>query len=227
MIDNIIYITGSVITIIFGCLADTILSKIKPINEDFAQLLQARTIIIFTVVLGLNFLLIKSYIGRYRISEADEWQLLIRDGKMVDAGIGAKHFVGLFDRIVRFPSSINKVKFRVETITKEMQGVVVTGFSLWSIHRNDPWKAYKNLILRDVDRDGRLDSNHGNNYVADICTSIIRVNIANLSLNDVLTKRDDFKSKVREELSNQCEGWGAWIETVEISDVQVASKKII
>ena len=82
------------------------------------------------------------------------------------------------------------------------------------------------MILRDIDRDGKLDSNQGNNYVADICTSIIRVNIANLSLNDVLTKRDDFKSKVREELSAQCEGWGAWIETVEISDVQVASKKL-
>ena len=137
MINTLIYLTASLSTVIFGYGARTMLSSLMKLSEEevtSAQKLKLE-IIIIVIMLILNFILIVSYIGRFKISNADEWQLLIRDGKLIDGKIGATHFCGVMDTIVRFPSCINKVKFRVETITKEMQGVVVSGFSLWSIHR--------------------------------------------------------------------------------------------
>ena len=166
---------------------------------------------------------------RWEIARPDQWQLLIRDGKLQSASVGGSAFRGIFDRIVRFPSAINKVNFRVEQVSKEMQGVVVSGFALWSIYKESegPWKAYKNLLLADKDEDGYIDDkNSGNSYIADCAASIIRVTIANYPLSDILTKRDEIRSHVRAEMQEQVQGWGVWLETVEISDVQVSSRKL-
>mmetsp|Transcript_35217 Transcript_35217/g.61499 ORF Transcript_35217/g.61499 Transcript_35217/m.61499 type:complete len:415 (-) Transcript_35217:291-1535(-) len=173
-------------------------------------------------------LILRDYLGRYETAHPDEWQLLIRKGKLEDAGVGACHFRGIRDSIVRFPSAINKVSFRVEQVTSEMQGVVVTGFALWTVHRegDGPWKAYKNLVMRDLDRDGNLDQNTGNTHISDMATSIIRVSIAQQTLSDCMTKRDEIRDTVREQMMKQLVGWGVWLETVEISDVRVASKAL-
>ena len=174
------------------------------------------------------FLVGRHYMQRYEMAKADQWQLLIRNGTLIDAKVGGTHFRGMFDTIVRFPSSIMKVKFRVEQVSREMQGVVVSGFALWSVQRTDdgPFRAYKNLHMRDEDEDGGVDNQSGNSYVADCAASIIRVTVANLTLQDVLTKRDEIRTTVREVMQQQVNGWGVWLETVEISDVQVSSKRL-
>jgi hypothetical protein len=173
--------------------------------------------------------LVHSYMSRWEIARPDQWQLLIRDGKLQSASVGGSAFRGIFDRIVRFPSAINKVNFRVDQVSKEMQGVVVSGFALWSIYKESegPWKAYKNLLLADKDEDGYVDDKtSGNSYISDCAASIIRVTIANHPLSDILTKRDEIRSRVRTEMQKQVQGWGVWLETVEISDVQVSSRKL-
>ena len=44
--------------------------------------------------------------SRWVSSMADEWLLVIRDGKLVKAGIGLKTFVGFNDTVVKFPSKV-------------------------------------------------------------------------------------------------------------------------
>lgn len=44
--------------------------------------------------------------SRWVQSEADEWLLVIRDGKMIKAGIGMKTLIGLSDTVVKFPSRV-------------------------------------------------------------------------------------------------------------------------
>ncbi len=46
-----------------------------------------------------------------------------------------------------FPSKVNKVNFHTEQVTKEMQGIKVSGMLVWSIYRegDGPMKAFKNL----------------------------------------------------------------------------------
>ena len=61
--------------------------------------------------------------GQWVQSGADEWLLVIRDGKLVKSGIGMKTFMGITDTIVKFPSRVERVNFTANNVTKEMQGV--------------------------------------------------------------------------------------------------------
>jgi len=64
---------------------------------------------------------------------------------MIKAGVGLKTFIGISDTVVRFPSRVEKVEFRANNVTKEMQGVIIEGFAFWSVNReNDgPFRCYK------------------------------------------------------------------------------------
>lgn len=83
--------------------------------------------------------------GQWVESGADEWLLVVRDGQLVKAGIGLKTFVGLTDTVVKFPSRVERVNFTANNVTKEMQGVEITGFAFWSVYRQDdgPFRCYK------------------------------------------------------------------------------------
>ena len=50
----------------------------------------------------------------------NEWVIIMRNGKMVKAGIGLKTFKGPFDQVAKFPSRTHRVEFSTESITKEM-----------------------------------------------------------------------------------------------------------
>ena len=61
--------------------------------------------------------------SRWVESDPNEWLLIIRDGKLIKAGVGLKTFIGLTDSYVKFPSKVNKIYFSANNVTKEMQGV--------------------------------------------------------------------------------------------------------
>ena len=42
-------------------------------------------------------------------SQPNEWLLVIRNGKLIKAGVGLKTFASLSDTVVRFPSKVEKV----------------------------------------------------------------------------------------------------------------------
>lgn len=56
--------------------------------------------------------------SRWVTSKADEWLLVIRDGKLLKSGVGMKTFVGFADTIVRFPSKIEQVTFTANNVTQ-------------------------------------------------------------------------------------------------------------
>lgn len=58
---------------------------------------------------------------------------MIRDGKVVKYGVGLCGFRGFFDQVVRYPSNIKYVNFSSQQVTKEMQGLEVSGMIVWSI----------------------------------------------------------------------------------------------
>lgn len=76
-----------------------------------------------------------------------EWVIIMNNGKMKRAGVGLSCFRGPFDQVAKFPARVNKVTFRTEQVTKEMQGVMVEGMLVWTINRtgDGPFNAYKNL----------------------------------------------------------------------------------
>ena len=91
---------------------------------------------IVSTLLGVVYILIpcsilafagyKAYImllPYYMTSSAEEWMLVIRDGKMVKQGIGLCTWTFPGDQVVKFSSKLRKVTFNAEQVTSEMQGV--------------------------------------------------------------------------------------------------------
>jgi hypothetical protein len=80
-------------------------------------------------------------------SKANEWLIIIRNGKMVNQGIGLATWVMPGDQTIKFPSLINQVTFKASQVSAEMQGVDVTGMLIWSVNRDadGPFKCYKSF----------------------------------------------------------------------------------
>eukprot|EP00994_Dinema_validum_P008524 NODE_780_length_1355_cov_391.740429_g570_i0.p1 GENE.NODE_780_length_1355_cov_391.740429_g570_i0~~NODE_780_length_1355_cov_391.740429_g570_i0.p1 ORF type:complete len:366 (-),score=72.44 NODE_780_length_1355_cov_391.740429_g570_i0:202-1299(-) len=156
-------------------------------------------------------------------SQPNEWLLKISNGEMVSAGVGMTCFLGPFDKVVRFPASIHKVSFSASQVTKEMQGVDVSGFIVWAVHRQGegPFKAYK--YLGGLTEAG-IES--ANEQIRGMAESIIRHQVANLHLNEVIKNREVLRQKVRSQMLEVVAGWGMWLETVEVTDVRVSSNTV-
>ena len=68
---------------------------------------------VFAIVFALKF--ISAYLGTLWVAGgADQWVLVMRNGKMQQAGIGLKCFKGPFDQVATFPARTHKVNFKSE-----------------------------------------------------------------------------------------------------------------
>jgi len=161
--------------------------------------------------------------SRWIVARPNEWLLVIHQGKMVKAGIGLLTFRGWGQQVVRFPSSIQRLQFRAQQVTKEMQGIEVSGFVNWVVYREDqgPWKAYQNL--EDLESG---ESQQANDNIARLAESIIRHRVANSTIQEVITKREELRNKIRQSMQDVVKGWGVWLETVEITDVVILSQNL-
>jgi len=65
-----------------------------------------------------------------------------------------------------------------------------------------------------------------NEKLKNIANSIVRDRIANMSLNDILKNRQKIRDGVREDMQKIINGWGVWLETIEIQDVKISSSTL-
>ena len=61
-------------------------------------------------------------------AEPDEWLLRIRDGKLLDAGVGIWVWRRPGDVLARFSSTMQRVKFTAEAMSADRLGVKLEGF---------------------------------------------------------------------------------------------------
>ena len=155
--------------------------------------------------------------NRWVESTPNEWLLVISEGKLAQSGVGLKTYVSITDSVVKFPSKVEQVGFEANNVTKEMQGVVITGFAFWSVYRDEdgPFKCYKYMQGGDA-----------NANVQAMCESALRNLIANSTLDEVLKNRDHLRDNMKKELMDQFKGWGVWLETVEITEVTISSNTL-
>lgn len=79
---------------------------------------------LLALVIAVVCLLI--YLNRRWVeAQPNEWLLVIREGKLVQAGVGLKVWRGPLDTIVTFPSKVERVYFSANNITVEMQGIII------------------------------------------------------------------------------------------------------
>uniref|UniRef100_A0A7R9Z7Q2 Band 7 domain-containing protein n=1 Tax=Chlamydomonas euryale TaxID=1486919 RepID=A0A7R9Z7Q2_9CHLO len=104
-----------------------------------------------------------------------------------------------------------------------VSGLHVSGFCIWSVNRVDdgPFKAYRYL-------DGLSTSGlaNANDNLARMCESIIRSAVASMTIDEVMRNRDAMRDKVKHDMGSIVQGWGVWLETVEVTEVTVCSKSL-
>jgi flotillin len=151
-------------------------------------------------------------------SEPNQWMLVIRNGELKKSGIGLKTLVWPGETVVKFPSAVERVEFSAKNVTREMLGVEVEGVAFWSVNRKGqgPFNCYKYMH-------GGGDAN---NSVRTVCESIVRNEMANCSLQEVLRERIKLKERMRRELQAQLDGWGIWLESVDLKDVRISSSTL-
>ena len=150
--------------------------------------------------------------------EPNQWVVVMRDGRFVKAGIGLSLVKMPFQEVAIFPSQIRKVDFSTEQITSEMQGIKVSATISWTIYReNDgPMRAYK--YLGDLNT-----SSEANKTIISLASSVVRNEIANTTIREVLKNRDYLRKQIRTSLTDIFKGWGIWLETIEITNVKISS----
>jgi len=164
------------------------------------------------------------FLALWKESLANEWLLVIRNGKLTKSGIGLCTYIMPGDQCVKFPSLISQVNFTAQQVTSEMQGVEVSGMLIWSILRNDdgPFRAYK-CFGEDL---ANSTPHMANQKLESMAVSIIRDRIANFTINDILKNRSKLRNGVKDEMQKILSGWGIWLETCEIQDVKISSKSL-
>ena len=95
---------------------------------------------------------------------------------------------------------------------------------MWSIRRDSdgPFKAYQNLG-EDLATGNPTTANENLTAMAN---AIVRSAIANATISQMLRDREELRIKIRKEMTDVVQGWGVWLETVEITDVQIKSNPL-
>lgn len=98
-----------------------------------------------------------------------------------------------------------------------MQGVEVKSMIEWTVDRNAPLKAYKNLDLASG------NYNCANNTLRCMTSAIVRNQIANSTIDKVIKDRQALKEQIMAEMNTVVSGWGVHLATVEVTDVKILS----
>lgn len=56
--------------------------------------------------------------------------------------------------------------------------------------------------------------------------SIVRNQIANMTLDEILKNRAKLRNSIKQEMQEVLKGWGMWLETCEIQDVKIVSTEL-
>lgn len=91
---------------------------------------------------------------------------------------------------------------------------------VWTIYRNDdgPFRAYKALGSDLRSQNPRT----ANENLEAKASSIVRTEIANTTIKEILRNREKLRQRIKAEMQD-VQGWGIWIETIEITQVLISS----
>ncbi|MCS6914204.1 MAG: SPFH domain-containing protein [Myxococcales bacterium] len=168
------------------------------------------------------------------VAKPSEYLVCIRGGR-VDrrrSGQGARVFKWPWEAVAIVPTTLQRVEFRADQITRERVGVSVTGFAVYRIA--DPELASRVLNFTY----GEAASEKLNHTLRDMFIGAARRLMANLTLDECLTRRKEAIATFLmrevapvvggrgspEDTTDQ--GWGVVIDTIEIQDVRIQSQQV-
>ena len=166
-------------------------------------------------------------------AKPSEYLVHVRHGRVLSSsGQGASCFKWPRDAVAVVPTSLQRLGFVADQVTRERVGVEVRGLAVYRIA--EPLVAYRLLNFSYPERaQQKLEQTLGAMFVG-----ATRRLVANLSVDECLEKR---KSALAQELMREVapvvagdgrpedstdRGWGVVIDTIEIQEVRVLSESV-
>ncbi len=167
-------------------------------------------------------------------AKPSEYLVHVRRGRVMarTSGQGGSCFKLPWDSVAIIPTTLSRLQFRADQVTREKVGVEVVGLAVYRI--TNPELTYKMLNFSFAERAGeKLEETLGEMFVGSV-----RRLVANMSVEEVLTRRKEgLAAELMREIAPVVQGsgrpedatergWGVVIDTIEIQDVRVLSHEV-
>jgi len=161
-------------------------------------------------------------------AEPHEYLIQIRRGEVRRASQGGTCWRRPGDTVALVDTSISRLQFTADQVTREKVGVAVTGLAVFRIV--EPLLAYRTLDLRDGEGYAQI--------LREMFVGATRRLVATLALEQCLTRRKEaLATELMAEVAPVVEGtgraedssergWGIAIDTIEIQDVKILSEEV-
>ncbi len=165
-------------------------------------------------------------------AQPSEFLICMRAGEVVRAGQGASVFKWPWESVSVVPTTVQRLHFTADQVTREKVGVQVTGLAVYRIA--DPLIAFRMLNFSYSERaQEKLQQ-----LLVEMFVGAARRLVSNLGVEDCLAKR---KEGIAAELIREIapvvsgsgrpedhthRGWGVIIDDIEIQDVRILSQSV-
>ena len=160
--------------------------------------------------------------GNYRFVTVNpsDYAIVFKKGNIIKEGRGFRFFCTPRIQYVIIPGNVKNITFAADQISRENQGVEVSGFAIWKV--GDPKKIYQHFDFKqDIETMEQVSE-----FLKDVVESAIRHMVANMTIEEVLRKRGTIILQLKKELEYITEQWGIIVETIEIKNVRILSKTL-
>ena len=164
-------------------------------------------------------------------SQPDEWLIKVRGGKLSKAGIGISIWRHPGDLIARFSSTLQRVGFKVDALTREHLHVLIEGFVLWSVspEEDGPFWAFRNLGVanlnsppHDLTNKKHLLTKLQYHAFQEVFGAEVQRYSATVTLDELLLGGDKVVERVTQQLRNISVPLGIRIEQFQLLQVKPA-----
>jgi hypothetical protein len=135
--------------------------------------------------------------------------------------LGGK-FLKLGKEFLKFPAAVQTVYFTSDNANKNYQGLKIDGYACWRVDPERPELAAQTLDFSDQEN----PMGNTNRILRTICTEAIRHLIANISISDALTKKDEIGRDLKAQLGRIERTWGILFDQVGIERVTILSSRV-
>ncbi|MBF0528053.1 MAG: hypothetical protein HQK55_02035 [Deltaproteobacteria bacterium] len=135
--------------------------------------------------------------------------------------LGGKYFK-IGRRFLKFPAAVQTVYFTSDNANKNYQGLKIDGYAFWRVDPEKPEVAARSLDFSDQDN----PMGNTNRILRTICTEAIRHIIANISIEEALTKKDEIGRDLKAQLQRIERIWGITFDQVGIERVKILSSRV-
>ncbi|MFC1705666.1 SPFH domain-containing protein [Planctomycetota bacterium] len=190
-------------------------------------------LIVFSLVFAVGCVVVARLLV---VAQPDEWLLRIRNGHMMEAGVGIRVWRRPGDVVARFTSTIQRVSFTVDALSSDRLSVSIEGFVLWSVLscEDGPFRAFRKLGLVNLDAPSlglksckHLMTTPQYRAFQRLLAAVAQRSAAMLTLDELLVRQDPLVIRLSEQLVVFGREMGIHVEQVEITRIRPSESQLL